>query len=116
MTRTEAGFATAAVLVLCGLMVTAGAVGTGLVGLVAAHRRAESAADLAALAGAAAAQEGRAACASADLIARANGARLVGCVLRGEVVSVVVAVEAAQPRWAGSLRARARSGPAGPSP
>ena len=71
-------------LVLVALLVTAvGAV-------VADQRRVEAAADLAALAGASAAQSGRDSCSAADTIARRNGALLSDCRTDGSVVTVRV--------------------------
>ncbi|GAA4815679.1 hypothetical protein GCM10025786_21660 [Nocardioides caeni] len=87
----------------------------GVVGaLVVDHRRAQAAADLAALAGAAAVSDptGLDPCAEAAAIVRANGAGLVSCVASGAVVTVEVSVTG--PRWLGQradLSARARAGP-----
>lgn len=83
--------------------------------LVVDHRRAQSAADLGALAGAAASVRGEDGCAAAGRTAAANGARVLSCgVVAGDLrVTVVVP----GPRWlgsAGDLRAEARAGPAGP--
>lgn len=82
-------------------------------GLVTAHRRAQSAADLAALAGAAALADGRDACGQARAIASSNGAQLRDCWVRDREVRV--RVTAPGPRWLGrrpSLAAEARAGPA----
>jgi secretion/DNA translocation related TadE-like protein len=57
-------------------------------GAVADQRRVEAAADLGALAAAAAVQMGRPACAAAGTVVRRNGARLGSCVGSGEVVTV----------------------------
>lgn len=82
-------------------------------GIVARHR-AQSAADLGALAGAAHAMEGEAAaCAGADAIVVANGGRMVRCGLAGLDVSVTVELSpAGVAAVAGSARATARAGPA----
>ncbi|MCW2764398.1 MAG: hypothetical protein JWO11_357 [Nocardioides sp.] len=85
-------------------------------GVVAAmvrdHRLAQSAADLAALASAAAVAEGGDGCAAGAAIAEANGARVVSC--RVEDLDVVVTVEVEGPHWLGQvadLGAEARAGP-----
>lgn len=80
--------------------------------IVRAHRAAQSAADLAALAGAGALQRGDDPCGSATGLAAANGARLVGCRIDGR--DVVVRVEVSGPRWLGAVAdpdATARAGP-----
>ncbi|QZY29382.1 Rv3654c family TadE-like protein [Nocardioides coralli] len=90
--------------------------------MVRAHRTAQAAADLAALGGAAAGQRGGDACATAERLADANGARMTACRLAGPDVVVQVAV--AGPRWLGQphdLGASARAGPgsgqpSGPTP
>ncbi|MFB9765365.1 Rv3654c family TadE-like protein [Nocardioides kongjuensis] len=96
---------------------------TGVVGaIVVAHRRAQAAADLAALAGATslagagAGHPGRDPCAAAAEVATANGASLVTCVVEGS--DVVVEVRVSGPRWLGQdrdLAAAARAGPEGRS-
>lgn len=81
--------------------------------MVRAHRVAQSAADLAALAGAGAVARGGDACAAGAGLARANGARLVGCTVRGREVTLRVVVTG--PRWLGQrgdLAAESRAGPA----
>ena len=81
-------------------------------GLVRAHRSAQAAADLAALAAATSASAGRDPCAAGSRIAEANGARLTSCRVQGVEVTVQVAVPA--PRWAVSwpdLGGEARAGP-----
>ncbi len=80
--------------------------------MVVDHRRAQSAADLAALTGAAAGQRGEDACGVAADLAIKNGASLIGCRLDG--TDVVVSVRVTGPRWLGQaadLEARARAGP-----
>ncbi|WP_239455512.1 Rv3654c family TadE-like protein [Nocardioides gilvus] len=81
-------------------------------GLVRAHRMAQSAADLAALAGARALTVGADGCAEAASVATANGAALAGCDVQGEVVHVTVTVPG--PAWPGldaELSGAARAGP-----
>jgi len=93
-----------ALLVLLGVVATAGA-------MIMARHRAETAADLGALAGAGHAVEGgQAACAAAGRIVTANGGSLVGC--RLEAFDLIVTVEVRGPRGWGVSRASARAGPA----
>jgi secretion/DNA translocation related TadE-like protein len=78
--------------VLATVLVVALVVATVLVAAVGAvvadQRRVASAADLAALAGAAALQAGREGCAAAGLVARRNAARMTSCIVSGSVVTV----------------------------
>jgi secretion/DNA translocation related TadE-like protein len=81
--------------------------------LVTAHRVAQAAADLAALAAAGALGRGGDPCAAGADLAAANGARLTGCRVRGREVTLRVVVTG--PRWlgqTGDLVAEARAGPA----
>ncbi len=81
-------------------------------GALLTQRRAQSAADLAALAAATAVQHGRHACLAAASSADRNGADLVDCEVVGDAVTVLVARVA--PRMFGRelvVRARARAGP-----
>jgi secretion/DNA translocation related TadE-like protein len=107
--RTARGAATLLVIAMAGvLMLVAGALGVAEA-MVVAHRHAQAAADLAALAGA---QQPDDPCGSAGAAASANGARLLSCQAVGRDVRVVVAVSG--PRWLGQdadLTARARAGP-----
>lgn len=100
---------------ILGLLVVLTVVVTVLAGAVADRRRVSSAADLAALAGAAAGQRGEDACAAAGATARRNDARLTSCAAVGPTVTVGTA------RVAGPVlglrfvvRATARAGPVGP--
>ncbi|MFH9859069.1 Rv3654c family TadE-like protein [Streptomyces sp. NPDC017202] len=78
---------------------------------VLARHRAAGGADLAALAAAERWTDGTgAACARADRLARTQGARLVRCVVVGEVSDVT----AAAGRGPFTVEVRARAGPAGP--
>ena len=108
----ERGAATVLVVALLGLLLLVGAA-LGVVGaLVSAHRTAQSAADLAALAGAAALAHGAEPCAAAASVAAANGATVTGCVTDGP--DVRISVQVAGPRWLGQtadLAAEARAGP-----
>lgn len=95
-----------------GLVLLVGAALGVVAAMVAAHRTAQAAADLAALAGASAVQRGADGCAAADAIARANGGIVDDCAVAEQDVTVIVRV--AGPRWLGQradLSARARAGP-----
>jgi len=93
----------------CALVLVAWGAGS-VVALVVAHRAAQNAADLAALAGAQAVDRSQDGCTVASEIAAANKARLVGCKIEGAIVAVEVSVEATFGRSV-DLRARARAGP-----
>jgi secretion/DNA translocation related TadE-like protein len=111
--RSETGAGTVLAVAMMGLLVTVTVAATGVVGVVAGHRRAQSAADLAALAGAAALQDGADPCERAGAIARRNGARLRRCQVDDWDVAVQVAAEGPRlPGGAMELVARGRAGPA----
>jgi secretion/DNA translocation related TadE-like protein len=85
-------------------------------GVLVARHRADRAADIAALGGAATLQTGGDACSVAARLAAAQGARVTACRVIDATVLLEVAVDVAGPatRW-GRLppaRARARAGPA----
>ena len=102
----------AAILVSAILAVSLG--GTALGSVIVARHRAQSAADLAALAAAAKAPAGEdAACRQAQAVAAAMRARLRDCALIGLDVTVSVAA-ATGLRMAGDARATARAGPTDP--
>lgn len=94
------------------LLLTGAALGV-VAAMVRAHRAAQSAADLAALAGASALQRGEDGCAAAARVAAANAASVTTCRAGGEEVRLTVTVPG--PRWLGQsadLTAEARAGPA----
>ncbi|MET9023875.1 Rv3654c family TadE-like protein [Actinopolymorpha sp. NPDC004070] len=95
------------------IVVMAAVVSTTMVAVVGAGRRADTAADLAALSAAAVRPDQLgSACAIAGRIAVAHRARLVACVVEGNEVDVTVEAYPAAP--GGELfvvRARARAGP-----
>lgn len=114
----ESGSAAVLVLVLAAV-VGACAVGGLVAGSVlVGSRRAAAAADLAALAAAGSLQghalpAAGAPCGRAGEVAEANSARLVGCEVRGEVVTVRVVVAVRPLRWLDvDLPGSARAGPA----
>ena len=110
--RDQRGSAAVLVVALTGVLVTVTVLVAGLGGVVADQRRVEAAADLAALAGAGAAQAGRDGCAAAQRTAARNGGQVRRCAVDGEVVTVVVGRES-QPVWGRrfALVGRARAGP-----
>ena len=99
---------------MAGILLGLGA-GLGLVGAVVVDlRRAQSAADLAALAGASAPSVGRDACSEVARVAAAHDARVLSCSVAGPEVEV--SVEVGGPSWLGlsaDPTARARAGPVG---
>ena len=94
-----------------GVLVMVGLACALCVALVAAHRQAQSAADLAALAGAQALSRGREPCVVASAVARSNAAVLTEC--RSDATSVRVMVEVDGPGRGSArvgVRAEARAG------
>ena len=118
MTRpTERGSAAVLATVLAGALMVVGALVAAAGSVVVGQRRVETAVDLGALAGAAAAQDGRAACPAAATVIRRNAARMTGCVSDGPVVTVHAA--RTTPRMFGmrfTARSTARAGPVGTRP
>ena len=112
----ETGAGTVLAVAMMGVLVTVTVAATGVVGVVAGHRRAQSAADLAALAGAGALQAGSDPCRQAGAIARRNGATLRGCEVDGWNVAVRVATTMRLPGSPMELEARGRAGPVGEAP
>ncbi|WP_310961516.1 Rv3654c family TadE-like protein [Nocardioides terrisoli] len=107
----ERGAAAVFGIALVGLLVCFTVACCVVASVVSGHRRAESAADLAALAAARALQEGTDGCTDAARIASANGARIETCRVDGLDVVVTVRVAAARLFGAGlTLPARARAG------
>jgi secretion/DNA translocation related TadE-like protein len=110
--RGEHGSATLFAVAVIGVLVLVGGALGVVAALVHAHRVAQSAADLAALAGAEARARGRDPCGAAAAIAAANGAGVDSCAVEGFDVRVQVTVPG--PRWLGQrhdLSAQARAGP-----
>ena len=108
----ERGSASVLAVVLVGALSVAAVLVAAVGAVVADQRRVASAADLAALAGAAAVQSGRDGCASAGAVARRNEARLASCVVTGPVVTVRTARDT-RPLLGRRLtvRSAARAGP-----
>ena len=110
--RGDRGAASVLTLALAGVLLLLGAALGVVAALVVAHRTAQSAADLAALAGAQSVADGADGCAVAARLAAANGAEVRACVVSGREVRVRVVVTG--PRWLGQradLEAEARAGP-----
>jgi secretion/DNA translocation related TadE-like protein len=111
VTRSERGLASVLAVAMTGLLLclTVGIMyGVAVVG---AHREAQSAADLAALAGAGGLQGGGDACERAAAVATRNHATLQSCEVDGWNVSVVVVATARLPIGRVQLPARAHAGP-----
>jgi secretion/DNA translocation related TadE-like protein len=109
--RSQNGSATVLAMTVGGCLLAVTWVVLVLAGLVVEQRRVEAAADLAALAGAAAAGAGQPACPAAAAVARANQATLGACQVRGRIVELETLLE---PVWLPgdpTLRAQARAGP-----
>lgn len=108
----ETGAASVLVLTLVGVLAAGTVLLAVVVGALVAQRRVASAADLAALAGAAALQRGADGCAAAAGVSRRNGAELVACRSSEGVVQVTVRTDLPV-RFGRSLTvsARARAGP-----
>ena len=107
----DRGSATVFVVTSLALVLFAGIAVAAMSGLVVAHRHAQSAADLAALAGAAAIGTSAAPCAAAGRVAAANGAAVESCRSTPKDITLVVSV--AGPELTGhliTLRAVARAG------
>jgi secretion/DNA translocation related TadE-like protein len=108
--RDEAGGVALFAVACAGVLLLLGAALGMVAAVVVAHRQAQSAADLAALAGAG---ESGASCERATAVAAANGAELTACEVLGR--DVLVTVQVAGPRWLGQdadLEGTARAGPA----
>jgi secretion/DNA translocation related TadE-like protein len=108
----EAGSATVLGVQVIGMLAILTLVCVAVAAVVLAHRRAQAAADLGSLAGAAALQRGDPACAAASDVARRNYGVLRSCLVLGETVTV--RVEVTTPPLLGQVRhtvAVARAGP-----
>lgn len=109
--RDERGVAVVVALGLLAVLVFVAAVSAGTVGVVVTHRRAQAAADLAALAGAAALQRGEDPCLAATRIARRHDARLGHCLVEGQTLAVTTTVALPSVLGGRLVPARARAGP-----
>ncbi|MBD8870919.1 flp pilus-assembly TadE/G-like family protein [Nocardioides sp. MJB4] len=97
---------------LAGVLLLIGLAAAFVAATTAAHRRAQGAVDLAALAGATALARGEDACGASARIAEANGARLSACTVLD--ADVLVEARVVGPRYLGfgwTPTATARAGP-----
>jgi secretion/DNA translocation related TadE-like protein len=115
--RSELGSATALMVGIMGVVVTLSSAALVIAGYAVGCHRARAAADLSALSGAAAFQQGREPCAQAALTARQNGARVVRCNQVGDAVDFVVTVRVSVvagtriPHMPRTVAAEAHAGP-----
>ncbi len=115
--RDERGVGTVLAVAMFGVLSVVAVAVAGVVAVVGTHRAAQSGADLAALAGAGALQDGADACARASSVAARNRTRLTTCAVEGWTVAVVVTARTGPlPGGPLELRARARAGPAVSAP
>jgi len=110
--RDESGAVVVVAIGLVALLVVVALICAGCAAIVVAHRRAQVAADLGSLAGAAALQRGAEPCAAAARIAARQAASLRTCAVDGQSVLVTASVALAVPLTDGAVSARARAGPA----
>lgn len=111
--RDQRGSATPFAIACLGLLVLLAAALGVVSAMVHAQRRAQSAADLGALAAAQAVARGADGCAAGARVVAANGAAVTSC--RVDDLDVRLTVEVGGPRWlgqTGDLGAEARAGPA----
>lgn len=103
------------VLAVAALLTLVGGTASAVAAVAVARQRAAAVADLAALAAAQHALQGRGvACAWAARVAAADGGTLLDCTLTGDVVAVTAQVRPPGPLGRlGSATSRARAGPAG---
>jgi secretion/DNA translocation related TadE-like protein len=115
--RSELGSATALMVGMMGVVVALSSAALVIAGYAVGYHRARAAADLSALSGAAAFQQGREPCAQAALTARQNGARVVRCNQVGDAVDFVVTVRVSVvagtriPHMPRTVAAEAHAGP-----
>ncbi|GAB3654443.1 hypothetical protein GCM10027596_06280 [Nocardioides korecus] len=110
--RDERGAGTVLALAMTGVLVVVICLAGAVVAAVATHRTAQTAADLAALAGAGELQLGGSACGRAAAVARSNRSVLRRCRVQGSRVGVEVVADTVHlPGGALDLPARAWAGP-----
>lgn len=109
----QRGSATTFTVPLIGVVLAATLVVSVLASVLVGQRRVQSAADLAALAGATAVQQGHDACAVVALMARRNGSEVASCSVSGGDVTIELSrrVTGLVGRSV-TVRARTRAGPA----
>jgi secretion/DNA translocation related TadE-like protein len=115
--RSELGSATTLMVGMMGVVVALSSAALVIAGYAVGYHRARAAADLSALSGAAAFQQGREPCFQAALTARQNGARVVRCNQVGDAVDFVVTVRVSVvagtriPHMPRTVAAEAHAGP-----
>lgn len=109
--RNDQGAAVVVALGLVAVLLFVAVVCVGTVAIVLAHRRAQTAADLASLAAAGALQVGRDACAAASSIAARHAAMVTSCVIDDPTVLVATSVTLPAVLGGDDVPARARAGP-----
>jgi len=110
--RRDRGAVTVLAVAMLGILILIAAALAVGESMVVAHRRAQAAADLAAVAAAQAIQHARDPCSAASDVAAANGATMTGCAVADDDVTISATVPG--PRWLGAqgdFAARARAGP-----
>jgi secretion/DNA translocation related TadE-like protein len=113
----ELGSASVLMAGILGVVVALGSAALVIAGYAVGYHRARAAADLSALSGAAAFQQGRDTCAQAALTARHNGARVDRCGQVGDAVDFVVTVRVSvvtptrMPHMPRTVAAQAHAGP-----
>lgn len=118
----ELGSASVLMAGILGVVVALGSAALVIAGYAVGYHRARAAADLSALSGAAAFQQGRDPCAQAARTARHNGARVDGCSQVGDAVNFVVTVRVSvvtrtrMPHMPRTVAAQAHAGPVGDVP
>lgn len=115
--RSERGSASVLMTGIVGVVVALSSTALLIAGYAVGYHRARAAADLSALSGAAAFQQGRDACAQARQTARRNSARVEECDLVGDATDFVVTVRVSMParnhipQLPEDVRAEAHAGP-----
>ena len=109
----ERGAAVVMVIGLMAVLAFVAAASVGTIAIVLAHRRAQVAADLGALAAASALRDGADPCAAATRIADRHDAALTRCDVDGSSVVVTTAVTLLPALGGMDVPARARAGPSG---
>jgi secretion/DNA translocation related TadE-like protein len=120
LVRSEIGSASVLMIGIVSVIVVLSSAALIIGGYAVGYHRARAAADLSALSGATAYQQGREPCAEAAKTARQNGARMDSCDLVGDVIDFVVTVRVAVvartriPQLPRTVAAEAHAGPVGP--
>jgi secretion/DNA translocation related TadE-like protein len=120
LVHSEIGSASILMIGIVGVIVVLSSAALIIGGYAVGYHRARAAADLSALSGAAAYQQGREPCAEAAKTARQNGARVDRCDLVGDAIDFVVTVRVAVvartriPQLPRTVAAEAHAGPVSP--